>query len=199
MAEPYVLVLYYSRQGATAAMAQHIARGVEMVSGMTARLRTVPAISAVTEQSEDDIPASGPLYCELDDLRDCAGLVMGSPTRFGNMAAPLKYFIDQTSSLWLSGAMIDKPAAVFTSTSSLHGGQESTLLSMLLPLLHHGMVIAGLPYSEPGLMSSVSGGTPYGASHWAGQDNDRELDDTEAALCRALGQRVARLAMGERK
>lgn len=199
MAQPYVLVLYYSRQGATAAMAQHIGRGVEMVSGMTARLRTVPAISATTEQSEDDIPETGPLYCELDDLRDCAGLVLGSPTRFGNMAAPLKYFIDQTSSLWLSGAMIDKPAAVFTSTSSLHGGQESTLLSMLLPLLHHGMVIAGLPYSEPGLMSTTSGGTPYGATHWAGQGNDREVDETEAALCRSLGQRVARLAMGERR
>jgi NAD(P)H dehydrogenase (quinone) len=199
MAQPYVLVLYYSRQGATAAMAQHIGRGVEMVSGMTARLRTVPAISATTEQSEDDIPETGPLYCELDDLRDCAGLVLGSPTRFGNMAAPLKYFIDQTSSLWLSGAMIDKPAAVFTSTSSLHGGQESTLLSMLLPLLHHGMVIAGLPYSEPGLMSTTSGGTPYGATHWAGQGSDREVDETEAALCRSLGQRVARLAMGERR
>jgi NAD(P)H dehydrogenase (quinone) len=199
MTQPYVLVLYYSRQGATAAMAQHIGRGVEMVSGTTARLRTVPAISATTEQSEDDIPETGPLYCELDDLRDCAGLVLGSPTRFGNMAAPLKYFIDQTSSLWLSGAMIDKPAAVFTSTSSLHGGQESTLLSMLLPLLHHGMVIAGLPYSEPGLMSTTSGGTPYGATHWAGQGNDREVDETEAALCRSLGQRVARLAMGERR
>jgi NAD(P)H dehydrogenase (quinone) len=199
MAQPYVLVLYYSRQGATAAMAQHIGRGVEMVSGMTARLRTVPAISATTEQNEDDIPETGPLYCELDDLRDCAGLVLGSPTRFGNMAAPLKYFIDQTSSLWLSGAMIDKPAAVFTSTSSLHGGQESTLLSMLLPLLHHGMVIAGLPYSEPGLMSTTSGGTPYGATHWAGQGNDREVDETEAVLCRSLGQRVARLAMGERR
>jgi len=126
-------------------------------------------------------------------LRDCSGLVMGSPTRFGNMAAPLKYFIDQTSSLWLSGAMIDKPAAVFTSTSSLHGGQESTLLSMMLPLLHHGMVIAGLPYSEPGLMSSTSGGTPYGASHWAGNDNRRPVDEVEAVLCRALGQRIARL------
>jgi len=199
MAQPYVLVLYYSRQGATAAMARHIGRGVEMVPGITTRLRTVPAISATTEQSEDDIPATGPLYCELDDLRDCAGLALGSPTRFGNMAAPLKYFIDQTSGLWLSGAMIDKPAAVFTSTSSLHGGQESTLLSMLLPLLHHGMVIAGLPYSEPGLMSTTSGGAPYGATHWAGQGNDREVDETEAALCRSLGQRVARLAMGERR
>jgi NAD(P)H dehydrogenase (quinone) len=194
MAQPYVLVLYYSRQGATEKMAQHIARGVELVTGVTARLRTVPAVSTTCEQIDDDIPTAGPLYCELADLHDCAGLVMGSPTRFGNMAAPLKYFIDQTSSLWLSGAMIDKPAAVFTSTSSLHGGQESTLLSMLLPLLHHGMVIAGLPYSEPGLMSASSGGTPYGASHWAGGDSKRPVDEVEATLCRALGQRVARLS-----
>ncbi|MFT4517867.1 MAG: NAD(P)H dehydrogenase (quinone) [Halioglobus sp.] len=199
MADPYILVLYYSRQGATATMADHIARGVELESTMTARLRTVPAISANTEQTEDEIPSEGPLYCELDDLRDCAGLIMGSPTRFGNMAAPLKYFLDQSSALWLSGALIDKPAAVFTSTSSMHGGQESTLLSMLLPLLHHGMVIAGLPYSEAGLMASESGGTPYGASHWAGKDNSRSVDETEAGLCRALGQRVARLALGSKR
>ena len=194
MALPYVLVLYYSRQGATAEMAQHIARGVELVAGVSARLRTVPAISANCEQTEEDIPAEGPLYCDLADLRDCAGLVLGSPTRFGNMAAPMKYFLDQTSSLWLSGAMIDKPAAVFTSTSSMHGGQESTLLSMMLPLLHHGMLVAGLPYREPGLMNTTSGGTPYGASHWAGSDNKRPVDEAEATLCRALGQRVARLA-----
>jgi len=199
MADPYILILYYSRGGATAAMAQHIARGVELVPGVAARLRTVPAVSATCEQTEEDIPATGPLYCELSDLRDCAGLVMGSPTRFGNMAAPLKYFIDQTSTLWLSGAMIDKPAAVFTSTSSLHGGQEATLLSMLLPLLHHGMVIAGLPYSEPGLMTTTSGGAPYGATHWGGSDNKRAIDDVEATLCRALGQRVARLAIGARQ
>jgi NAD(P)H dehydrogenase (quinone) len=194
--DPCILVLYYSRHGATAAMAQQVARGVELVPGACARLRTVPAVSANTEQSEEEIPAQGPLFCGLDDLRDCAGLVLGSPTRFGNMAAPLKYFLDQTSSLWLSGAMIDKPAAVFTSTTSLHGGQESTLLSMMLPLLHHGMVIAGLPYSEPGLMTTRSGGTPYGASHWAGPDNSRGVDEAEAALCRALGSRVARLALG---
>jgi NAD(P)H dehydrogenase (quinone) len=199
MAQPYILVLYYSRHGATQTMAEHIARGVEGVPGVAARLRTVPPVSADCEQTEDDIPAQGPLYCDLADMRDCCGLVLGSPTRFGNMAAPLKYFIDQTSSLWLSGAMIDKPAAVFTSTSSLHGGQESTLLSMLLPLLHHGMVIAGLPYSEPGLMSTISGGTPYGASHWGGADNARVVDEAEARLCQALGQRVARLAVGERK
>jgi len=187
---PYVLVLYYSRHGATAEMARHVARGVEQ-RGVEARLRTVPAVSAVSEASETDIPEQGPLYCELDDLRDCAGLVLGSPTRFGNMAAPLKYFIDQTSSLWLSGALIDKPAAVFTSTSSLHGGQESTLLSMMLPLLHHGMAIVGIPYSEPGLMSSLSGGTPYGASHFAGADGSRAPDEAELQLCRALGSRVA--------
>lgn len=194
MSEPYVLVLYYSRGGATAAMADHVARGVERVSGISARLRTVPAVSAAPEQSEPEIPDEGPLYCELDDLRECAGLILGSPTRFGNMAAPLKYFLDQTSAVWLSGALIDKPAAAFTSTSSMHGGQETTLLSMMLPLLHHGMVFAGLPYSEPGLMTTTSGGAPYGATHWAGADNSRALDDTEAALCTALGNRVARLA-----
>jgi NAD(P)H dehydrogenase (quinone) len=195
MADPYVLVLYYSRHGATAAMATQVARGVESVAGITARVRTVPSISASCEAIEDVIPADGPLYCELEELGECAGLVMGSPTRFGNMAAPLKYFLDQSSGLWLSGALIDKPAAVFTSTSSLHGGQESTLLSMLLPLLHHGMVAAGLPYSEPGLMTATSGGTPYGASHWAGADNHKRLDPQEAALCRALGARVARLSL----
>lgn len=193
MAEPYILVLYYSRHGATAAMAEQVARGVERVPGLTARLRTVPPVSTECEQVIDDIPAEGPLYCELEDLRHCAGLVLGSPTRFGNMAAPLKYFLDQTSALWLSGALIDKPAAAFTSTSSLHGGQESTLLSMLLPVLHHGMVVVGLPYSEAGLMATTSGGTPYGASHWAGADNSRGLDEGEAALCRALGARIARL------
>ncbi len=195
MAEPYVLVLYYSRHGATAEMAAQVARGVDLVSGIGARLRTVPAVSATCEQTDDDIPTDGPLYCESEDLRDCAGLVIGSPTRFGNMAAPLKYFLDGTSSLWLSGALIDKPAAAFTSTSSLHGGQESTLLSMMLPLLHHGMVFTGLPYSEAGLMASESGGTPYGASHWAGADNSRKLDDNEAGLCRALGSRVGRIAL----
>ncbi|MEM1111314.1 MAG: NAD(P)H:quinone oxidoreductase [Pseudomonadota bacterium] len=191
---PYILVLYYSRGGATAQMARQVARGIDAVPGIEARLRTVPPVSAESEQSLDEIPEEGPLYCEQDDLRRCAGLVLGSPTRFGNMAAPMKYFLDQSSSLWMSGALIDKPAAVFTSTSSLHGGQESTLLSMLLPLLHHGMLLAGLPYSESGLMRTSSGGTPYGASHWAGPDNERELDDAEAGLCRALGSRVATLA-----
>ncbi len=172
-------------------MAQHIARGVGQVAGIEARLRTVPPVSTDTQASAEDIPAKGPLYCEEDDLRHCAGLVLGSPTRFGNMAAPMKYFVDQTSSLWMSGALIDKPAAVFTASSSLHGGQESTLLSMMLPLLHHGMVMLGLPYSESGLMVTRSGGTPYGASHVAGPENKRAPDDTELNLCRALGRRVA--------
>ena len=191
---PYVLVLYYSRHGATATMATHVARGIERVSGIEAKIRTVAPISADTQASADAIPTAGPLYCEVDELRDCAGLVLGSPTRFGNMAAPLKYFVDQTSGLWLSGAMIDKPAAVFTSTASLHGGQESTLLSMMLPLLHHGMAVLGLPYSESGLMITQSGGTPYGASHWAGQSGERAPDETELLLCQALGLRVAQWA-----
>ena len=187
----YVLVLYYSRHGATQTMAEHIARGVELVPGVEARLRTVPPVSTVCEAIEEDIPVSGALYCETDDLRDCAGLVLGSPTRFGNMAAPLKYFIDGTASLWLSGALINKPAAVFTSTSSLHGGQETTLLSMMLPLLHHGMLLAGLPYSEAELHTTKSGGTPYGASHVAGQGNKNPVSPEELVLCKALGKRVA--------
>ncbi len=192
---PYVLVLYYSRSGATAQMAQLIGRGIEQVAGIEARLRTVPAVSTVTEATEPDIPDSGAIYCTEDDLRNCAGLVLGSPTRFGNMAAALKYFIDNTGALWLSGALIDKPAAAFTSTSTLHGGQESTLLSMLTPLLHHGMLFCGLPFSEPGLSSTQSGGTPYGASHLAGPNSDRKIDATESELCVALGKRVATLAV----
>jgi NAD(P)H dehydrogenase (quinone) len=195
MSSPYILVLFYSHHGAVAAMASQVARGVEQVTGIEARIRTVPPVSADCEALAEDIPSQGPLYCSLDDLQHCAGLVMGSPTRFGNMAAALKYFIDGTASLWLSGAMINKPAAVFTSTSSLHGGQESTLLSMMLPLLHHGMVLLGLPYSEASLMNSQSGGTPYGASHVAGQHSDRELDNDELTLCRALGKRVATAAL----
>jgi NAD(P)H dehydrogenase (quinone) len=194
MSTPYILILYYSRQGATAAMASEIARGVRQVSGVDARLRTVPPVAPETVAAAPPVPDEGAVYVQPDDLRYCAGLALGSPTRFGNMAAPLKYFIDQTSDLWLSGALVDKPAVVFTSTSSLHGGQESTLLSMSLPLLHQGMVLAGLPYSEAGLATTSSGGTPYGASHWAGPDNNREVDATEAALCRALGERVATLA-----
>lgn len=194
MSEPYILVLYYSRYGNTAEMARQVAHGVEQVGGICARLRTVPPVSATCEAVAEDIPEAGPPYCSEDDLRDCAGLVLGSPTRFGNMAAPLKYFVDSTSSLWLSGALIDKPAATFTSTASLHGGQESTLLSMMLPLLHHGMVLLGLPYSEPQLKDTASGGTPYGASHLAGAAGDRPVDGDEAALCQALGKRVAEFA-----
>jgi len=193
--QPYVLVLYYSRHGATADMAQRIARGINEVDGIEVRLRTVPAISTVCEAVADSIPEDGALYCTEDDLRNCAGLVLGSPTRFGNMAAPLKYFIDGTSGLWLSGALINKPASVFSSTSSLHGGQESTLLSMMLPLLHHGMVISGLPYSESELFSTDKGGTPYGATHVAGNDNNLPLSESELALCHAQGKRLANLAL----
>ena len=186
-----VLVLYYSRYGATAEMAQHIARGVESDPGCQARIRTVPPVSTVCEATADDIPPDGPPYATLDDLRECAALVLGSPTRFGNMAAPLKYFIDSTSSLWLSGGLIGKPAAVFTSTSSLHGGQETTLLSMMLPLMHHGMLIMGLPYSENELFTTGAGGTPYGPSHTAGSDSKRPLSNEEKNLCVALGKRIA--------
>jgi len=189
----YILVLYYSRYGATRDMARLIARGVE-AGGLTARLRTVPPVSTVCEAVEADIPDSGDLYCSLDDLAGCAGLALGSPTRFGNMAAPLKYFLDGTSALWLNGALIDKPAAVFTSTSSLHGGQEATLLTMMLPLLHQGMVLVGLPYSEAGLLKTTTGGTPYGPSHLAGTDSRLALSPEESALCLALGRRLARLA-----
>jgi len=191
--QPYVLVLYYSRHGKTAELAKLIARGVEQ-AGLEARLRTVPPVSPDTESSLPAVPAEGAVYCSQDDLRHCAGLVMGSPTRFGNMAAPLKYFLDSTSSLWLSGALADKPAGVFTSTSSLHGGQESTLLTMALPLLHHGMVFAGIPYKNAELSETQSGGTPYGMSHWAGANNERLLSEHEKTLCIAQGKRVAVLA-----
>lgn len=193
MSAPYILVLYYSRHGATAEMARQIARGAER-AGLEARLRTVPAVSTECEAVAPAIPDSGALYVTQDDLRHCAGLALGSPTRFGNMAAPLKYFLDGTSNLWLTGELVGKPGAVFTSTSSLHGGQESTLLSMLLPLLHHGMLLMGLPYSESALLETRGGGTPYGASHFAGADGKRPLDEHEIALCRALGERLARTA-----
>jgi NAD(P)H dehydrogenase (quinone) len=186
-----ILVLYYSRYGATAEMAQLIARGIDSVSDCAARIRTVPPVSTVCEATADDIPDSGPPYATLDDLLECAGLALGSPTRFGNMAAPLKYFIDTTSSLWLGGALVGKPAAVFTSSSSMHGGQETTLLAMMLPLLHHGMLIMGLPYTEAGLLTTTSGGTPYGPSHTAGTDSKRPVTDEEKTLCVALGRRLA--------
>ncbi len=186
-----ILVLYYSRYGATADMARQICRGIESVEGVEARLRTVPPVSADCEKSADDIPADGPLYATPGDLEECGGLLLGSPTRFGNMAAPLKYFLDGTGSQWMSGALAGKPAAVFTSTSSMHGGQETTLLSMMLPLMHHGMLMVGLPYSEPELLTTSAGGTPYGASHLAGPESKQPLSDIEAKLCRALGKRVA--------
>jgi len=193
MSSPYVLVLYYSRKGSTRSMAQLIARGIEM-EGMEARVRTVPAVSAVSEATAPEIPDEGDIYCTLEELAGCAGLALGSPTRFGNMASALKHFLDGTSSLWLTGGLVDKPACVFTSTSSLHGGQETTLTSMMLPLLHHGMVILGIPYSEPGLLQTTAGGTPYGASHLAGIGKKRPLDETESSLCLGLGRRLARHA-----
>lgn len=195
MSHPYVLILYYSRHGSLTAMAKEMARGVEQVSGIEARLRTVPAVSANCEATDPAIPAEGAVYCTEEDLRHCAGLLLGSPTRFGNMAAAMKYFLDSTSSLWLSGALIDKPAGTFTSTSSLHGGQETTLLTMALPLLHHGMIWAGIPYSNAELSSTTDGGTPYGASHLAGIKGNCQLSNTEARLCRAQGERIARLAL----
>lgn len=193
MTAPYILVLYYSRHGATADMARHIARGVEQ-GGMEARIRTVPAVSAESEAVAAEVPAEGAMYASLEDLKNCAGLALGSPTRFGNMAAPMKYFLDGSSTLWLTGDLVSKPAGVFTSTSSLHGGQESTLLSMMLPLLHHGMLICGIPYSEPALLNTQGGGTPYGPSHVAGADSKRPLDPHEISLCTALGLRLAQFA-----
>jgi len=189
-----LLVLYYSQTGHVRQMAELIARGIEKVPGCEAKIRTVPRVSTVCEATEDAIPTAGHSYATSEDLRDCDGLVLGSPTRFGNMAAALKYFIDGTSDIWLSGALSGKPAAVFTSTGSLHGGQESTLLSMMLPLLHHGMILAGIPYTEAALAQTKTGGTPYGASHLAGVDNKNVLSDEERVLCQALGQRVAMLA-----
>lgn len=198
-----ILVLYYSRHGATRELARAIAQGVDSVPGAEARVRTVPAVSTVCEASEPDIPADGPPYVELRDLEECAGLALGSPTRFGNMAAPLKYFLDGTTPQWLSGALAGKPACVFTSTGSLHGGQESTLLSMMLPLLHHGMLLVGIPYTESALSTTETGGTPYGASHHARADaRGHGLSADEKNLAGALGARLARtalaLAQGER-
>jgi NAD(P)H dehydrogenase (quinone) len=189
----YALILYYSRQGATAAMAQQIALGIE-AGGLEARIRTVPAVSTNTTASKPAVPDQGPPYATLDDLRHCQALALGSPTRFGTMASALKHFLEGTSELWLSSALSGKPAAVFTSTSTLHGGQESTLLSMMLPLLHQGMLITGLPFSQPGLSSTTTGGTPYGPSHVAGQQGDQPLSAVEVELCRAMGQRLAETA-----
>lgn len=189
----YVLVLYYSKSGATREMAHLIAQGIED-QGMTARIRTVPEISAVVTVAAASIPDKGDIYCSLDDLAHCAGLAVGSPTRFGNMAAPLKYFWDQTTSLWLSGALHNKPACVFTSSGSMHGGQESTLLTMLPPLFHHGMIIMGLNNAHPALSNTKTGGTPYGASHVSGNRHENTLSQDEKFLCQAQGQRLAQLA-----
>jgi NAD(P)H dehydrogenase (quinone) len=191
---PEILVLYYSRTGAVRQMAHLVARGIDAVPGAAARIRTVPAVSPVSEAVGPPIPDSGAPYAELRDLEACAGLALGSPTRFGNMAAPLKYFLDSTSGLWLRGALAGKPAALFTSTGTLHGGQEATLLSMMLPLFHHGMLVLGLPYTEPELTTTASGGTPYGASHVAGAGADRAVTEEEQRLCYALGRRLATVA-----
>jgi NAD(P)H dehydrogenase (quinone) len=189
-----ILVLFYSRKGMTAELARQVCRGIESVPGATAKLRTVPQVTTVIEQPQPAVPSEGPPFATHDDLRDCDGLVLGSPTRFGNMAAPLKYFLDGTSALWASGALADKPAGVFTSTQTMHGGQETTLVSMMLPLIHHGMFIVGLPYTEPALTHTRSGGSPYGASHVAGLSPGKLTDD-ERLLASLLGKRVAELTV----
>ncbi|MGV3743155.1 MAG: NAD(P)H:quinone oxidoreductase [Burkholderiaceae bacterium] len=189
-----ILVLYYSRHGATRRLAELVAQGINGIEGCEARLRTVPAVSTVTEATEPDIPAHGAPYVELSDLEECAALALGSPTRFGNMAAAMKYFWDGTSAQWLSGALSGKPACVFTSTGSLHGGQESTLLSMMIPLMHHGMLLLGLPYTYPELMTTASGGSPYGATHWSGASGTQQISDETKTLTIALGRRLAQTA-----
>ena len=190
-----ILVLFYSRKGSTAELARQVCRGVESVAGARARLRTVPAVASVVEAPQPAVPAEGPPYATHDDLRECDGLVMGSPTRFGNMAAPLKFFLDGTSALWVGGTLAGKPAGVFTSTQTLHGGQETTLLSMMMPLLHHGMIIVGIPYTEAALTTTRAGGSPYGASHFAGDDTQPRLTDDERTLAVLLGRRVAEVAV----
>lgn len=190
-----ILVLYYSRYGAVKQMAQFVARGVECVPNVCACIRTVPAVSPTIEATQPDIPESGAPYVTLEDLKNCDGLILGSPTRFGNMAAPMKYFLDTTSSLWLSGSLVNKPAAVFSSTASLHGGQETTLISMMLPLMHLGFVLVGIPYTEPDLNTTNSGGTPYGATHCTGPDGKKPISDEEQRLCYAMGKRVAEIAV----
>lgn len=190
-----ILVLYYSHRGSVRVLAEHIARGIHQIPGAAARVRTVPRVSTVCEAVEDDIPGSGPPYVEVRDLEECIGLALGSPTRFGNMAAPMKYFLDGLAGSWINGTLVGKPAAVFTSTASLHGGQETTLLSMMLPLLHHGMLLVGIPYTESELNTTRSGGTPYGASHVAGADGSPVLTREEIHLAVALGRRLAQTAV----
>jgi NAD(P)H dehydrogenase (quinone) len=192
---PEILVLYYSHRGAVKEMARLVARGIEQVPGASARLRTVPLVASVTTVAQPAVPDAGAPYCELMDLEQCVGIALGSPTRFGNMATPMKHFWDGTGALWLKGALAGKPAAVFTSTSSLHGGQETTLLSMMLPLMHHGMMIVGLPYTAPELSTTETGGTPYGASHVAGSASDQPVSADEKTLCIALGRRLAEVAL----
>ncbi len=196
MHKPYILVLYYSRNGAVASLAKYMARGVEEVDGIEAKLRTVPPVSTTCEATAAAIPDEGAPYVTLEELSGCAGLALGSPTRFGNMAAPMKYFLDGTSALWLSGDLVGKPAAVFSSTSSLHGGQETTLVSMMLPLMHHGMLLMGIPYTEPELSTTTAGGTPYGATHVAGLSGETQpLTDAEKTLVKAQGMRLAKTAL----
>lgn len=192
---PYILIIYYTKFGATKQMANLIARGVASVPGIEAKLRTVPGVSANHEATEAAIPKEGDPYATLEDLKNCAGLALGSPTRFGNMAAPLKYFLDSTSGLWMSGALVGKPASVFSSSASMHGGQETTLLSMMLPLLHHGALIVGLPYTEPTLTETQSGGTPYGPTHVAGKESNRPISEDEKILCMTMGKRLAEISL----
>ena len=192
---PYVLILYYSRTGQTAALARQIARGVARVAGIEARLRAVPPVSPDTVASQPAVPEEGAPWASREDLAGCAGLAIGSPTRFGNMAAPLKHFLDGTGDLWVSGTLTGRPAGAFTSTGSLHGGQETTLITMMMPLLHHGMVLCGVPYSEQALSETGSGGTPYGPSHWGGTDAEKPITDHEKAICQTFGERLARLAL----
>ncbi|SHK58723.1 NAD(P)H dehydrogenase (quinone) [Marinobacter antarcticus] len=193
--QPYILILYYSRNGQTAEMASQIGRGVARVTGIEAKLRSVPVVSPDTEVSLPQVPDAGAPYASKSDLANCAGLAIGSPTRFGNMAAPLKHFLDTTGDLWLSGALVGKPAGAFTSTGSLHGGQETTLLTMMMPLFHHGMVLCGLPYTDQNLSKTATGGTPYGPSHWAGTAEQQPLSKHEKALCQLFGERLAKLAL----
>jgi len=192
---PYLLILYYSRYGAVAHMANEIARGAGQIPNIEIKIRTVANVSTVCEVTAPEIPSEGPPYATLEDVRDCAGMILGSPTRFGNMAAPLKYFIDSLSGLWFSGALVNKPAGFFSSTSSLHGGQETTLISMMLPLIHLGMLVVGIPYTESDLSTTQTGGTPYGPTHMAGKDSKNPLSDEEKRLCKALGKRVATIAL----
>ena len=191
---PEILIVYYSRNGSVAQLARHVARGVEEVDGMQARLRSVPPVAPTTQNAQPPVPEDGAPYATLQDLRDCAGVVLGSPTRFGNMAAPLKHYLDSSGAEWASGALVGKPAGFFTATSTLHGGQETTLVSMMLPLLHHGALIVGIPYTEAALNATTTGGTPYGASHVSGLQHERSISDDERTLARRLGRRVAEIA-----